>query len=193
MIYRLVYDILLIAKEFIHGIQAVFISRLIFLGKIMENRKRNRWPIKYFVAFKDMPWQPTPVLLPGKSQGRRSLVSYKSMGSLESDTTEWLHFHFHDLRLNLIGFSWRKGWVFSRYQEYSLHFHLFYYYTEHQPYHRKYVFWVQRGKRYISLLLSSLQVPLLKPWKQPSYYLPPTLGSLIFLSFPLLVTPIAAK
>ena len=37
-------------------------------------------------------WHPTPVLLPGKSHGRRSLVG--SMGSLESDTTEQLPFHF---------------------------------------------------------------------------------------------------
>ena len=42
----------------------------------MENRKRNRWPIKYFVAFKDMSWQPTPMLLPGKSHGRSCLVGY---------------------------------------------------------------------------------------------------------------------
>ena len=40
-------------------------------------------------------WQPTPVLLPGKSHGRRSLVGFiQSMGSLESDTTERLHFRF---------------------------------------------------------------------------------------------------
>ena len=39
-------------------------------------------------------WHPTPVLLPGKSQGRRSLVSYSPWGHEESDTTEWLHFHF---------------------------------------------------------------------------------------------------
>ena len=37
---------------------------------------------------------PHPVLLPGKSHGRRSLVGLPSMGSLESDTTERLHFHF---------------------------------------------------------------------------------------------------
>ena len=35
--------------------------------------------------------QPTPVLLPGKSHGRRSLVGYSCK---ESDTTEQLHFHF---------------------------------------------------------------------------------------------------
>ena len=39
-------------------------------------------------------WQPTPVLLPGKSQGRRSLVGCSPWGREESDTTERLHFHF---------------------------------------------------------------------------------------------------
>ena len=38
-------------------------------------------------------WQPTPVLLPGKSHGRRSLVGCSPWGCKESDTTEWLHFH----------------------------------------------------------------------------------------------------
>ena len=37
-------------------------------------------------------WQPTPVLLPGKSHGRRSLVGYSPGGSKELDTTERLHF-----------------------------------------------------------------------------------------------------
>ena len=39
-------------------------------------------------------WQSTPVLLPGKSHGRRSLVGYSPWGHKESDTTEQLHFHF---------------------------------------------------------------------------------------------------
>ena len=39
-------------------------------------------------------WQPTPVLLLGKSHGRRSLVDCSPWGSKESDTTERLHFHF---------------------------------------------------------------------------------------------------
>ena len=34
------------------------------------------------------------VLLPGKSHGRRSLVGCSPWGHEESDTTEWLHFHF---------------------------------------------------------------------------------------------------
>ena len=39
-------------------------------------------------------WHPTPVLLPGKSHGRRSLVGCGPWGRWESDTTERLHFHF---------------------------------------------------------------------------------------------------
>ena len=37
--------------------------------------------------------QPTPVLLPGKSHGRRSLVGCSSWSCEESDMTERLHFH----------------------------------------------------------------------------------------------------
>ena len=37
-------------------------------------------------------WQPTPVFLPGKSQGQRSLAGYSQWGHKESDTTEQLHF-----------------------------------------------------------------------------------------------------
>ena len=35
-------------------------------------------------------WQSTPVLLPGKSHGQRSLVGYSPWGRKESDTTERL-------------------------------------------------------------------------------------------------------
>ena len=37
-------------------------------------------------------WQPTPVLLPGKFHGWRSLVGYSPWGPKESDMTEQLHF-----------------------------------------------------------------------------------------------------
>ena len=36
-------------------------------------------------------WQSTPILLPGKSHGQRSLVGYSPWGHKESNTTEWLH------------------------------------------------------------------------------------------------------
>ena len=39
-------------------------------------------------------WQPTPVLLPGKSHGRRSLVGFSPWGREESDMTERLLFYF---------------------------------------------------------------------------------------------------
>ena len=42
-------------------------------------------------------WQPTPVLLPGKSHGHRSPVGCSCWGRCESDTTEWLRFHFQAL------------------------------------------------------------------------------------------------
>ena len=37
-------------------------------------------------------WQLTPVLLPGKFHGLRSLVGYSPWGRKESDTTEQIHF-----------------------------------------------------------------------------------------------------
>ena len=39
-------------------------------------------------------WHPTPVLLPGKSHGQRSLVGCRPWGRKEFDRTERLHFHF---------------------------------------------------------------------------------------------------
>ena len=48
-------------------------------------------------------WQPTPVFLPGESQGRRSLVGCL-WGHTESDTTERLHFTY------CILYHWRRKW-----------------------------------------------------------------------------------
>ena len=39
-------------------------------------------------------WQPIPIFLPGKFHAQRSLAGYSPWGRKESDTTEWLHFHF---------------------------------------------------------------------------------------------------
>ena len=57
------------------------------------------WP--YCRHFKDLglghrrrQWQPTPVLLPGKSLGWRNLVGCSPWGCEESDMAERLHFHF---------------------------------------------------------------------------------------------------
>jgi len=51
-------------------------------------------------------WQPTPVLLPGKSHRQRRLVGCSPRSREESDTTERLHFHF-----SLFTFMhWRRKW-----------------------------------------------------------------------------------
>ena len=54
------------------------------LPVINGTSKQNQWIYSCI-------WQPTPVLLPGKSQGR-SLVGYSPWGRKDSDTTERLHF-----------------------------------------------------------------------------------------------------
>ena len=53
---------------------------------ILKKKKKKKNPAKK--------WHPTPVLLPGKSHGQRSLVGYSPWGRKESDTTERLHFQF---------------------------------------------------------------------------------------------------
>ena len=51
-------------------------------------------------------WHPTPVLLPGKSHGWRSLVGCGPWGREESDMTERLHFY-----VSLFTFThWRRKW-----------------------------------------------------------------------------------
>ena len=46
------------------------------------------------VHYRRKQWHPTPVLLPKKSHGQRSLVGCSPWGCEESDMTEQLHFHF---------------------------------------------------------------------------------------------------
>ena len=45
-------------------------------------------------------WQCTPVFLPGRFQGQRSLEGYSPWGYKESDTTEQLSTHTHYLPIN---------------------------------------------------------------------------------------------
>ena len=65
-----------------------------------DNYKKSIWyhnPVytyRYiYIYLRRRQWHPTPVLLPGKSHGRRSLVGCSLWGRWESDMTEWLHFH----------------------------------------------------------------------------------------------------
>ena len=57
-----------------------------------------------------MQWHPTPVLLPGKSHGRRSLKGYSPWGREESDMTERLHFHVHALEKDMAAHSSILAW-----------------------------------------------------------------------------------
>jgi len=54
-------------------------------------------------------WHPT-FNRPGKSHGRRSLVGCSPWGCEESDTTEWLHFHFHALEKEMATHSSVLAW-----------------------------------------------------------------------------------
>ena len=68
---------------------------------LSESQRTRSYAIFFFTIvywfIRRRPRQPTPVLLPGKSHGRRSLVGCSPWGREESDTTEWLPFHFHAL------------------------------------------------------------------------------------------------
>ena len=52
----------------------------------------------------------TPVLLSGKSHGWRTLEGCSPWGLWGSDTTEWLHFHFHALEKEMATHSSVLAW-----------------------------------------------------------------------------------
>ena len=76
---------------------------------VLEMGKNAIW-INCYLGRKRQ-WQPTSVLSPGKSQGRRSLVGCSPWGHEESDMTERLHFHFHvsekEMATHCSIFAWR--------------------------------------------------------------------------------------
>ena len=74
----------------------IFLYSYIFHILIYIDRKRIMFPDleKSLCTTQRRQWQPTPVLLPGKSHGRRSLVGCSLWGREESDMTERLHLHF---------------------------------------------------------------------------------------------------
>ena len=55
-------------------------------------------------------WHPTPVLLPGKSHGWRSLEGCSPWGRWGSDMTEQLHFHFSALEKEMATHSSVLAW-----------------------------------------------------------------------------------
>ena len=51
-------------------------------------------------------WQSTPVFLPKKSHGQRSLVGYSPWGCKEWDTTDWACMHVHAIGTALENCNW---------------------------------------------------------------------------------------
>ena len=71
----------------------------IFLKDLQKNRPTSLTPVAKSricsgIMLRRRQWHPTPVLLPGKSHGQRSLVGGSPWGRWGSDMTEWPHFHF---------------------------------------------------------------------------------------------------
>ena len=58
-----------------------YITTVTIINNSYEQNRRRQWHL-------------TPVLLPGKSHGWRSLVGCSPWGRVQSDTTERLQFHF---------------------------------------------------------------------------------------------------
>ena len=77
--HRMVFFLLLSEFKKCHNSSISFYSNSLTLSQHFLGRRQ---------------WHPTPVLLPGKSHGWRSLVGRSPWGRKESDTTERLHFHF---------------------------------------------------------------------------------------------------
>ena len=69
-------------------------ERLMNLPKATQRKRSNTGIWTQLVWSRRRQWQPTPVLLCGKSHGLRSLVDCSPWGHWESDTSERLHFHF---------------------------------------------------------------------------------------------------
>ena len=69
------------------------VADFIFLGSKVTADGDCSHEIKRRLLLGRRKWQPTPVLLPEKSRGWRSLVGYSLWGRKESETTERVHSH----------------------------------------------------------------------------------------------------
>ena len=71
----------ILRRQYPHGVELLLSSDVGTLMLLRKGKRRRQW-------------HPTPVLLLGKSHGRRSLEGCGPWGRWGSDTTERLHFHF---------------------------------------------------------------------------------------------------
>ena len=74
------------------GMEHGFPAGRFFYYLIHQGRFNNQVSFMHYSRRRQ--WHPTPVLLPGKSHGRRRLVGFSPWDREELDTTEQLHFHF---------------------------------------------------------------------------------------------------
>ena len=65
-----------------------------FSNSLLQEQSSKASILLCSAFFRRRQWYPTPVLLPGKSHGQRSLVGCGRWHCQESDMTERLHFHF---------------------------------------------------------------------------------------------------
>ena len=77
----------------------LFMLKVNYLTSVIENQicyLSLKFSLLYVIIniSRRRQWHPTPVLLPGKSHGRRSLEGCSPWGRWGSDMTERLHFHF---------------------------------------------------------------------------------------------------
>ena len=65
------------------------------VAQLLKNLSSNEGDAE--MGVRKMPWrrkwQPTPVFLPGKFRGQRSLVGYSPWGRKESNMSEYMHTH----------------------------------------------------------------------------------------------------
>ena len=57
-------------------------------GVAKSRTRLSDFPFTSYFQALEQEWQPTPVFLPGESQGQRSLVGCRLWGRTELDTTE---------------------------------------------------------------------------------------------------------
>ena len=81
----------------LHIVKAMVFPIVMYGCETWTIQKAEHWRIDAFELWsyrrllQRRQWHPTPVQLPGKSHGQRSLVGYSPWGRKESDTTEQLH------------------------------------------------------------------------------------------------------
>ena len=78
-------------KDVFHSVQTSLVAQTVKRLPAVRETRVQSWLGKMSWRRK---WQPTPVFLLGKPHGWISLGGYSPWGRKESDTIEWLHFHF---------------------------------------------------------------------------------------------------